>query len=111
MIRKLPQPQAGSKNFISAKPLLKGCQFSSAAALVLARPEPVELRSQIVEKQRPDHLQDVFLGGVVGTLGAPLGWLSITDWKSAPKMAGEMAAQSKRQASIRASTASPRQNR
>ena len=54
-----------------AQPLLKGSQFG--AAFSLARPQTVEFRSQIVEKQWPDHLHNVLLGDVVGALGAALG--------------------------------------
>ena len=72
-MRKLPQPHAGS-NRRSVPSLSRKLPEIRHAAAVPAFLKLLELRSQIVEEQRLDHLQDVLFGGVVRTLRAPIGW-------------------------------------
>ena len=66
MTRKLPQPQAGSRNVSVARLLVKLEQSFPLAF------DPVEFRPQVVEKQRPDELEDVLFRGVVRAEVAPL---------------------------------------
>ena len=54
-MRKLPQPQAGSKNRIPAQLFLKTAKIGAAAA-VLAGLEALELGPQVVHEERLDHL-------------------------------------------------------
>ena len=70
--QKVAAPAGRIEKFHFTQPLVKGFQCR-AAAMIFAPFEPLKLRSQIVEEQRFDHFQDVFLGGVMGTLGASLG--------------------------------------
>ena len=72
-MRKLPQPHAGSNRRSVPESVSKLPEIRHAAA-VPAFLKLLELRSQIVEEQRLDHLQDVLFGGVVRTLRAPIGW-------------------------------------
>ena len=57
-------------------------------ACILSRFQPLELRAKIVEKQRLDHLQYVFLAGVMGSLLAAGNLCSSPTEKSEPKIAG-----------------------
>ena len=59
MTRKLPQPQAGSRN------LRRGQLFVELVQPGAAGFGLVELGAQVVEEQRPDQLEDVLFAGVV----------------------------------------------
>ena len=66
-MRKLPQPQAGSKNVRPpsfAWKLPERRETAPATAIA----HPLELGVQVIHEQRLDHLEDVFLGRVVRPL-------------------------------------------
>ena len=72
MIRKLPQPQAGSKKFSAASLLWKGLQFRLPPAF-RAGEDGRQFRLERVEKQRADHFQNVVLRRVMRADGPSLG--------------------------------------
>src|ERR1700690_725172 len=105
MIRKFPQPQAGSKN-------LREASLSWNAFKALVRPVSRRgfTRSSSEGRSARNSGWETFVmffwGGECGP-DARLSLALITDWKSEPKIAGEIASQENLQASSKRPRISP----